>query len=87
MTHNNWANEDSPNHTSEEAAQHTRSIADTYADLLAPLSQRQRKGIIAQLSVGYYEGWRPSRREIQELVTQELRRGIHHQPATTPWPP
>lgn len=52
----------------------TPSIADRFADLLAPLSSRRRRGLIARLSVGYYEGWRPSRAEVAELVAQELRR-------------
>ena len=51
------------------------SISDSYADLLRPLTARQRKGVIARLSVGYFEGWRPSRNEVSELVAQELRRG------------
>jgi len=53
----------------------TPSIADFYADLLQPLNERQRKGLIAQLSVGYFEGWRPTRPEMAQLVAQELRRG------------
>lgn len=52
----------------------TPNIADRFADLLAPLSSRRRRGLIARLSVGYYEGWRPSRAEVAELVAQELRR-------------
>jgi hypothetical protein len=52
----------------------TPNIADRFADLLAPLSTRRRRGLIARLSVGYYEGWRPSRAEVAELVAQELRR-------------
>jgi hypothetical protein len=52
----------------------TPNIADRFADLLAPLSVRRRRGLIARLSVGYYEGWRPSRAEVAELVAQELRR-------------
>jgi len=52
----------------------TPSIADRFADLLEPLSERRRRGLIARLSVGYYEGWRPSRAEVAELVAQELRR-------------
>jgi hypothetical protein len=52
----------------------TPSIADFYADLLQPLNDRQRKGLIARLSVGYFEGWRPSRQEMAELVALELRR-------------
>ena len=53
----------------------TPSIADFYADLLLPLNDRQRKGLIARLSVGYFEGWRPTRPEMAQLVAQELRRG------------
>lgn len=52
----------------------TPNIADRFADLLEPLSGRRRRGLIARLSVGYYEGWRPSRAEVAELVAQELRR-------------
>ncbi|MEP6562378.1 MAG: hypothetical protein ABJD68_15035 [Nakamurella sp.] len=52
----------------------TPNIADRFADLLAPLSTRRRRGVIARLAVGYYEGWRPSRAEVAELVAQELRR-------------
>jgi hypothetical protein len=55
----------------------TPNIADRFADLLAPLSIRRRRGLIARLSVGYYEGWRPSRAEVAELVAQELRRSPH----------
>jgi len=52
----------------------TPSIADFYADLLLPLNDRQRKGLIARLSVGYFEGWRPTRPEMAQLVAAELRR-------------
>lgn len=55
-------------------ARATPNIADRFADLLAPLSARRRRGLIARISVGYYEGWRPSRAEVAELVAQELRR-------------
>ena len=47
---------------------------DRFADLLAPLSPRRRRGLIARLSQGYYEGWRPSRAEVAALVAQELRK-------------
>ena len=47
-------------------------IADRFADLLRPLSEAQRRGLVARLSVGYYEGWRPSRAEIADLVALEL---------------
>ena len=61
----------------ESRAGATPNIADRFADLLAPLSARRRRGLIARLSVGYYEGWRPSRAEVAELVAQELRRSPH----------
>lgn len=47
-----------------------------YGDLLSPLSPRQRNGLIARLSVGYFEGWRPSRREVAEVVAEESRRHL-----------
>jgi|GEM_PF-5657823 len=59
-------------------AEVTPSIADFYGDLLRPLTERQRKGLIARLSNGYYEGWRPSRREVALLVEQEMRRREPH---------
>jgi hypothetical protein len=52
----------------------TPNIADRFADLLAPLPSRSRRGLVARLARGYYEGWRPSRAEVAELVNQELRR-------------
>ncbi len=52
----------------------TPSIADRFADLLAPLSNKRRRGLIARLAVGYYEGWHPSRAEVTQLVNEELRR-------------
>jgi hypothetical protein len=55
-------------------ARTTPNIADRFADLLAPLSPRRRRGLIARIAVGYYEGWRPTRAEVAELVAQELRR-------------
>jgi len=68
-----------PDHApaAEPRAGTTPNIADRFADLLAPLSARRRRGLIARLSVGYYEGWRPSRTEVAELVAQELRRSPH----------
>lgn len=47
------------------------SVADRYADLLAPLSEPQRKGIVAQLARGYFDGWQPSRQEVADLVAVE----------------
>ena len=55
-----------------DAPSATPNIADRFADLLAPLSPRRRRGLIARLSQGYYEGWRPSRAEVADLVAQEL---------------
>lgn len=52
----------------------TPNIADRYVDLIAPLSPRRRRGLIARLSQGYFEGWRPSRDEVAALVAQELRK-------------
>lgn len=67
-----------PHHQSQnrrvDAHSATPNIADRFADLLAPLSPRRRRGLIARLSQGYYEGWRPSRAEVAALVAQELRK-------------
>lgn len=67
-----------PHHQSQlrrvDSASATPSIADRFADLLAPLSPRRRRGLIARLSQGYYEGWRPTRAEVAALVAQELRK-------------
>jgi hypothetical protein len=50
------------------------NIADDYDDLLGMLSRRKRLGMIAWLSVGFYDGWRPSRSEVADLVAVELGR-------------
>ena len=50
----------------------TPTIADRYADLLRPLDNRQRRAIVLRLSLGFYEGWRPSRDEMADLVAIEL---------------
>ena len=67
-----------PHHKSQirrvDAPSATPNIADRFADLLAPRSPRRRRGLIARLSQGYYEGWRPSRAEVAALVAQELRK-------------
>lgn len=68
------ADSDDPDRPAPPRPGGTPNIADRFADLLAPLSTRRRRGLIARLSVGYYEGWRPSRAEVAELVAQELRR-------------
>ena len=50
----------------------TPTIADPYIDLLGPLSEQQRRAIVVRLTVGFYEGWRPSRTEVADLVAVEL---------------
>lgn len=60
------------------------NIADPYADLLSFLDEPQRKGMIALLAVGYYDGWRPSREELADLVSsrttdQARQRLLQHQ--------
>ena len=52
--------------------QRTPTIADRYADLLSTLSERQRRSIVLRLTVGFYEGWNPSRGEIADLVAEQL---------------
>ena len=47
------------------------SIADPYDDLLATLDDGRRWGLVHRLSVGYYEGWRPSREEVANIVARE----------------
>jgi len=47
------------------------SIADPYDDLLATLDDGRRRGLVHRLSVGYYEGWRPSRDEVANIVARE----------------
>jgi len=48
------------------------NIADRYAVVLQALDPRQRLGVIAALSVGFYEGWRPTREELAEYVAAEF---------------
>jgi len=50
----------------------TPSITDGIEDLLELLDSRKRVGMIAWLSAGYYDGWRPGRQEIADLVAVEL---------------
>jgi hypothetical protein len=50
----------------------TPTIADRYADLLSTLSERQRRWIVLRLTVGFYEGWNPSRAEMADLVAEQL---------------
>ena len=48
------------------------NIADRYAVVLQALDPRQRLGVIAALSVGFYEGWRPTREELAAYVAAEF---------------
>jgi len=50
------------------------SIVDDVRDLLEPLPLTRRWGLIAYLSVRYYDGWRPDRDEIADIVAIELGR-------------
>ncbi len=50
-----------------------RSITEHYGDLLEYLdTDRQRRGWIHRLVEGYYDGWRPSRNEVADLIAAEL---------------
>jgi len=46
----------------------TPSIADQYSGLLDDLTPGQCRGLIAKLSVGYYDGWRPTRAELARHI-------------------
>jgi len=48
------------------------TIVDQYSGLLDNLTPGQRRGLIAKLSVGYYDGWRPSRAELAQHIYDEL---------------
>ena len=48
------------------------NIADRYAVVLQTLSPRQRQGVIAALSVGFYDGWRPTREELAAYVAAKF---------------
>jgi hypothetical protein len=50
-----------------------RSIADPYADLLKRLPLKRRRVLISMLAQGYYDGWRPSRAEVADIVAVEMR--------------
>src|SRR6478736_3453304 len=38
----------------------TPNIADQFADLLEPLDDRKRRGMISWIAIRFYDGWRPS---------------------------
>lgn len=52
---------------------HPASVADKYADLLRVLPRAKRVGLIGRISQGFYDDWRPTRREVADLVAVELR--------------
>ena len=59
----------------KRALSRTPTIADQYSGLLDDLTPGQRRGLIAKLSVGYYEGWRPTRAQLAGHIQDEF--GIH----------
>ena len=60
------------------------NIADRYAVVLQTLSPRQRQGVIAALSVGFYDGWRPTREELAAYVAAEFGVTVTAPPDTSP---
>lgn len=50
----------------------THSIADQYAGLLERLTPGQRRGLVAKLSIGYYDGWRPTRVQLAKYIAEVL---------------
>jgi hypothetical protein len=66
------ADSPAPDAPPERSPTRTPTIADNYADLLRPLNNQQRRAMILRLTFGYYDGWRPSRREMADLVAIEL---------------
>ncbi len=55
-----------------ETAANVINIADRYANVLRPLTIRQRRGLIQRLVYGYFDGWQPSLAELKELLASEL---------------
>ena len=58
--------------TSKRALTRTPTIANQYSGLLDDLSPGQRRGLIANLSVGCYEGWRPIRAQLTRHIHDEF---------------
>lgn len=48
------------------------NIADPFADLLAFLDEPKRRGMISWIVQRHYDGWRPRRGDIADLVAVEL---------------
>ena len=59
--------------TTNESDVRRPSIADAYQDLLAPLEEAHRRSLIVQLAQGYYEGWRPTRRQLAAVIAEDNR--------------
>lgn len=51
-----------------------KNIADQYHDLLSELDDGPRMGLVQRLAVGYYEGWRPTRTQVANLISREAGR-------------
>lgn len=49
-------------------------LSERFADVLAPLNEQQRRGVVQALANGHLEGWRPTRAEVADLVDVELGR-------------
>jgi hypothetical protein len=54
--------------------QQTENIADPFRDLLSELDHARRMGLVHLLAVGFYEGWRPTRAQVANLVAREAGR-------------
>jgi len=55
------------------------SIIDQYSGLLDNLTSSQRRGLIAKLSNGYYDGWRPTRAQLIRYIQHEFGVTAHDQ--------
>lgn len=53
---------------------HIRNVADPFHDLLSVLEDGPRRGFVQRLATGYYEGWRPTRAQVANLVAREMGR-------------
>ena len=51
-----------------------RNISDPFLDLLSEMDDGPRSGMVQRLAVGYYEGWRPTRTELANLIAREAGR-------------
>jgi hypothetical protein len=72
--------------TARREASRSPNVADRYAVVLQALSPRQRQGVIAALSVGFYDGWRPTREELATYVAAEFGVTVTVPPDRDPFP-